>query len=238
MRPSVLVPGLAAAAAGTAFLGVRIGNPWLLPVLNAAPACAVMLRLLVSGRRAAAFLSMLWWAACLGGSMTVICAVDPWGTATAAVHNGSPYFQEMRAWVETGAGCESSPACFVPAHLRHAALFAALALATAGLAALVMGAALLNYMAYFVGSLTAAAVAPVAVVAAAWFPWSLVRIVSFIALGTVLAEPLVFRLAGREAPPGRSRWIAAALAGLVLDVALKTWLAPGWPLLLRPLLHG
>ncbi|MBI3447767.1 MAG: hypothetical protein HY049_02415 [Acidobacteria bacterium] len=238
MRPSVLVPGLALAAVGTALLGVRIGNPWLLPLLNAAPAYAVMLRLVVSGRRFAAFLSIVWWAACLGASMTVLCAVDPWGTATAAVHHGPEYFQEMRAWVETGRGCESTPACFVPVHLRHAAIFMALALASAGALALVLGAVLMNYMAYFVGSLTAAAVTPVAVAAISWFPWSLVRIVSFIALGTALAEPLVFRVTRRPAPPGRAIWIAVALAGLLLDIALKAWLAPRWPFLLRPLLHG
>jgi len=238
LRAPVLVPGLAAMAAVTAAAGLRIGHPWILPVLEAAPAWLVMIRLVAAGRRAAAVLSMLWWAFCLGVSMTILCAVDPWGTATGAVVHGSAYFQEMRAWAETGIGCESSPACFIPVHATHAGAFVLLALATASAGALLLGAVLMNYMAYFVGSLASGAVDPIGVALVSWFPWSLARIASFVTLGAVLSEPLLFRLTGRAAPPRRRVWIAAAAAGLILDVALKTWLAPKWPPILRLLLHG
>src|SRR5258706_1188318 len=164
-----------------------------------------MAALVVRGRRAQALLLVTGWAACLGIATTILCAADPWGSATTAVFHGSDYFQEMRGWIETGAGCESAPSCFIPAHLRHAAVFSALALATAGAAAIVMVAVLMNYMAYFVGSLAAGAVTPIATAIVAWVPWSLVRIVSFIALAVVLAEPLAFRLAGGKAPPMRAR---------------------------------
>jgi hypothetical protein len=238
LRAPIAFPALALAAALTAFLGVRLGNPWLLPLLEAAPAWAVMAHRLLRGRRAEAILLMWWWAACLGLSMTVLSAADPWGTATPAVAHGPAYFQEMRSWVRTGAGCESSPACFIPHHLGHAAAFVALAILTAGLAAIVMGAFLMNYMSYFVGSLAGSAVTPGMVVLLGWFPWSLVRIASFVVLGAVLAEPLLGRLTGRRMPAGRWRWIAAAAAGIVLDIALKAWLAPMWPAMMRPAVNG
>jgi len=238
MRPGRLLAGLALAAVASAAIGIRIGNPYLLPLLNAAPAYLVMAALVLRGRRAQAVVAVTWWAACLGIATTILCAADPWGSATAAVFHGSDYFQEMRRWIETGTGCESTPACFIPAHLRHAAIFSALAVLTAGAAAIVMGAVLMNYMAYFVGSLAAGAVTPISTAIVAWVPWSLVRIVSFITLGVVLAEPLAFRLAGKKAPPRRALWIAAALIGLLLDVLFKTWLAPKWPPMLRLLVHG
>jgi hypothetical protein len=144
----------------------------------------------------------------------------------------------MRAWIETGVGCESDPACFVPAHALHAGIFCAAALLTAGAASLVMGVVLLNYMAYFVGSITSGAVTPLGAAACAWFPWSLVRIASFVTLGVALAEPLILKVAGRNAPPKRAVWIAFACAGLVADVVLKAWLAPQWPPLMRLLIHG
>jgi hypothetical protein len=238
MRPGILAPALALAAAASAAIGIRLGNPWLLPLLNAAPAYYVLVRLLLAGRRGAAVLALLWWAACLGVATTILCAADPWGSATAAVWNGSGYFQEMRRWVETGSGCESTPSCFIPLHLRHGALFCGLAILTAGAGGLVLGSILMNYMAYFVGSLAAGAVTPIAVAAVSWFPWSIVRIASFVTLGAVLAEPLALRLAGRPPKPGRSIWIGLALAGLVLDILIKWRLAPMWPPMLRLLVHG
>jgi len=239
-RSSLTAPAvfLALAAAGSAVLGLRAGFPWLLPLLNAAPAYTVMIRAVGRGRRAAAVGLMLWWAACLGASTTILCAADPWGTASVAIVHGEAYLQEMRPWLRTGEGCESDPSCFVPQHLLHATLFTALALLTAGSAAILMGAILMNYMAYYVGSLASGAVSPVLTALLGWPPWSLVRIVSFIILGTVLAEPLLHRLTARPAPPGRSVWILAAAGGLVLDVVLKFLLAPRWPGVLAGLLHG
>jgi hypothetical protein len=238
LRPSVSLPGLALAAAGSAAAGLFLGVPWLLPVLNAAPAYAVMVAALRRGRRAAAAGLMLWWAACLGGATTLLAAADPWGTAAATILNGPAYLDEMRPWVATGQGCESDPACFVRLHALHAGAFAALALATGSAAALLMGSVLMNYMAYFVGRLAASSSAPLATALLGWFPWSLVRVAAFVVLGVVLAEPLLVHVARAPSRPGRARWILAAAGGLVLDVLLKAALAPSWAALLRASIGG
>ena len=238
LRAGVTVPGLALAAAGSSILGFLIGSPWLLPILNAAPAFAVMVLCLKLGRRATAVWLMIWWAACLGAAATLLCAADPWGTASRAVLHGPPYLAEMRTWTETGAGCESSPGCFVPRHLLSLGLFAALALATASAAAMTMGAILMNYMSYYVGSIAATAVSPVQTILLGWHPWSLVRIVSFVTLGVVLAEPLVARVTRSPALARRGVWVAWAMAGIVLDMILKTILAPHWAALLRAAVGG
>jgi hypothetical protein len=71
-------------------------------------------------------------------------------------------------------------------------------------------AALMNYMAYYVAEVVRLTpVAPRRAALLGWHPWSVVRIVSFVILGVVLAEPLLRRLTGPRArsPAGRSsRW--------------------------------
>jgi len=238
LRFPVAAPAVGLAAAGSALLGFRLGIPWLLPVLNAAPAWAVMALSIRRGKRAETVALMLLWAAALGAATTILCAADPFGTASAAVLHGPAYADEMRAWIATGAGCESEPSCFVPRHLLHAGAFVALALLTAGAGAILMGSVLMNYMAFYVGTLAAASAAPGTVAILGWHPWSVVRIAAFVTLGVILAEPLLGRLGGRPSPPGRSRWLVAGAGGLVADMVIKALLAPSWAALLRGWLLG
>jgi hypothetical protein len=65
-------------------------------------------------------------------------------------------------------------------------------------------------------------------------PWSLIRIGSFVALGVVLAGPVLGRLFGFPYSLGRQRrWMGLALAGLAADVVLKWALAPAWRDMIR-----
>ena len=63
-------------------------------------------------------------------------------------------------------------------------------------------------------------------------PWSVVRVLAFVALGCALARPMLTR---RWSPPDRHerRWIAVALAGIVIDLVLKSTLAPTYGRFLR-----
>jgi hypothetical protein len=229
--PLILIPPITAAVVAAGFL---IGSPWSFPLLCSVPACAHLWRSLSRGDRAGALAGLLAWAATLGICCTAASFL--WEDRAARVLlNGPAYAAEMRAWIATGEGAESSPSRFIPQHLLHLAIFSALALATAGAAALVMGTVLLGYMSFYVGTLAAAATAcpPALAALIAWNPWSVARVVSFIVLGVVLAEPLVARFArGRHAAasrvPGRSRWLIAGLAGILADIVLKTLLAPAW----------
>jgi hypothetical protein len=222
----LIVPATFLAAA----LALAAGVPWLFPLICAAPACVHLWRCLARGSRAAAFGGLLLWAAALAICGTAAGFFQEERAARAILH-GTAYAEEMRAWIATGVGRESDPARFVPQHLLHLAIFAALALITAGAGALVMGSALLGYMSFYVGSLArgAAGCAPLATALLAWNPWSLVRIVSFIALGVVLSEPMLARWRGSgPTSAGRGLWIAAGLAGIVADMLLKAALAPAW----------
>ena len=224
---------LAPLAAGAGFFS---GVPALLPLACAAPAWIAMVTLLKHRRRGSAVAAMLLWALLVCGSEAWLCALYPERGGNVVLH-GPAYWAEMRGWIETGLGRESDPRAFLPQHLLHAGAFAALSLATGSLVSIIFGAVLVGYMSNYVGQMIVLAPAhPILTAILAWHPWSVVRVVSFVILGVFLAEPVVSRLQGSVRPIGRdARWIVAAMMGLLLDVVLKSLLAPHWPALLRSL---
>jgi len=226
---------LAVLTVAFALAGFALDLRWLLPLLEAAPAYVFLVRTLRTRGRRAAIGLMVWWAFCLG--VTDVSLAILWhGRAESAVFNAVAYRTEMTSWITTGVGRESTPSLFVPQHLWHAGAFCLLSLVTGGALSLVMGSMLMNYMGFYVGDLILRCSGTPnlsAAVLLAWNPWSMVRVVSFVILGVALAEPLLSRLPGRwPDPAGRWRWVALGLGGLLLDMILKTLLAPHWPALL------
>jgi len=238
MRTAGAVCLLVAVTAAAAAAGFASGQPVLLPILCLLPAWPLMMLELAAGHRARAVGAMLVWSAALAATVTALCLLWP-ARAAAVVWNGPAYATQMFHWIATGEGLESQPARFVPRHLVEAGLFVGLSLLTGSLASLLLGVVLLNFMAYYVAQVgLASGLAPLAL-AAAWHPWSLIRIASYVVLGVVLAEPLLRKLSGRgPALVGARPWVVAALIGLGADLALKAALAPRWGLMLRDLTQG
>ena len=184
-----------------------------------------------AGRYAHAVAAALVWAALLSAGIIVLTEAAPQVAGARIVH-GERYRIEMFRWVETGVAKENEPARFVPEHLLHLSAFALLAWLSAGYLGLVLGAALLAYMSYFVGSFALSSGHPWLGALVAWVPWSVVRVVAYIVLGSVLARPLLERRFGGFERRDL-RWAGAALAGIVLDITMKTFLAPSYGLFLR-----
>ena len=208
--------------------GWFLGNPLLIPAFNTLAGFPFMVAALSRGDLRLAIARMLIWAAALAVCATLLSYSQPWLTDRLFLR-GAAYRTEMFAWVMSGRGVESDPARFVPQQLRHTAIFAALALTTGGVLALALGALLMNYMGHYVGTLAASSPHPLPVMVLAWHPWAVIRIVSFVTIGVVLAAPLLsmigrFRVDWRD---GR-RLLAWAGAGLLADVLLKWLLAPAW----------
>ena len=230
LRAPLLLVGATAASYAVA---LPLGVPALVPILNALPAYPFMIDSLRRGRTGEAIARMLVWAATLAVVATAIAYARTSDAGRLFVH-GDAYRREMFTFVLTGAGAEGDIRRFLPQHALHATVFAGLALATGSLAAMPMGAVLMNYMAYYVGALAAVSPHPVRTIALAWVPWALVRIASFVVLGVVLAGPALGRLFGFSYRlADERRWIELALGGLVLDVLLKWALAPGWRHMIR-----
>lgn len=212
-------------------LGLLPGGRFLLPLMAPMVLWPAFSRAVRAGETQRAFAAAMVWTLLLSASIIVFTQAAP-AEAGRSILNGEPYRQEMFAWIETGEGKENRPSEFLPEHALHLVAFAVLTVATGGYLGLALGAALLGYMSYFVGSFAASASAPLAGSLVAWVPWSVVRVLAFVALGSVLARPLLTR---RWSAPDRRerRWIAIALAGIAVDLLLKSTLAPAYGRFLR-----
>jgi hypothetical protein len=201
-------------------------------VLNTLASYPFMVLALRRGDLRLAVARMLVWAAAMGVAATLIAYGRP-ATADAMFLRGQAYRTEMFAWVMTGQGAESTPSQFIPQQAGHAALISGLALATGGIAAMPMGAILMNYMGHYVGTLAASSRRPALTILLAWHPWAVIRVMAFVVIGVVLSAPLLSRVLGfvidRRAARGLLLW---AGAGLVADVVLKALFAPSWQRLL------
>ena len=226
------VAALLAAALLSYPLGLALGSPWLLPLLNTAPAYVVLARRLGRGDRAGAVVAMLLWAAALAVAGTLSFAL--WRSPVdGLVLNGPAYRDEMLHWIRTGEGREGSLRLFLPQHLLHLGAFVALCLPTASALGILLGAVLMNFMSFYVASLARAGVPAGAVVLLGWQPWALCRVAAFCVLGVVLAEPLLGRFRPLARSGSRRRCVLAAVACLLADGVLKAVLAPTWGALLR-----
>ena len=175
---------------------------------------------------------MLLWALTMGVAATLLSGARPAQTGALFIR-GESYRAEMFGWVMTGQGAESTPSQFIPQQAGHALLFSGLALATGGVAAMPMGAVLMNYMGHYAGTLAASSRRPGLTMILAWHPWAVIRVISFVVIGVVLSTPLLSRLGTVRVDRTAARTLLlAAAAGLVADVVLKTLLAPVWQRLL------
>jgi hypothetical protein len=234
----VAVPAL---LAPLAVLLARIVQTRLpLTVLSTLAVYPVMAALLIRGRRKAALVAVLLWAFTLSVAIISATRRDP-GSMERVVVNGPAYRDEMFGFVRTGIGTESDPSRFVPQHMMHFAAFSLLAVATAGLLGLALGAVMVAYMSFYVGALAAAGGAPSTAFLLGWPPWAILRVIGFVIIGIALSEPLLRRAAGgfgweMAAPGSYKAWYVVGGSLLVADIVLKTLFAPVWASVLRPCL--
>lgn len=238
----VLLPALLAPVAVFAAFALAAASPGLgrfaLPLCATLAIYPVFAKFVARGRKGAAVIAALLWAASFSAALITHTARDP-DAAGPVVLMGPPYREEMFDFIATGSGRESDPGRFVPQHLLHACVFSVVTLLSGGLLGLAMGAVLVGYMSYYVGAL-ASGPHPLEAGLLGWPPWAIVRVVAFVLLGAVLSRPLLQRLQGRRTGlmPDRSdrRTLSIALALLLFDIILKAAFAPMWSTLLRPCL--
>ncbi|HYJ33101.1 MAG TPA: hypothetical protein VE326_07775 [Candidatus Binatia bacterium] len=213
--------------------------PILFAVLPVIPVAIVYVRAIAARDAGRAVTLALAWAAAFSVSTIAAATARP----DAAVHgiwHAGEFRDEMVRWIATGVGPEGDIRLFLPRVLLEFALVLALSAATAGVAGLLLGAALLGYMNGYVGWVASnadARVGPLAAALIAWPPWSAARVVAFVCAGTAAALWGYPRLLARGAPRGRwVRLLIVAVLLLGLDIFLKWWLAPIWRDWLRSIL--
>lgn len=218
------------------FLALLPGSIWYLPLvapLTLYPAFAVRVR---ERDYLGAWLLGLAWAFLLSVGVILLVFWLP-DAARHGIVNGEPYRLEMFQWVATGIAPENNWRQFLPIHLLHLGIFLVLTWVSAGYLGLSLGAVLVGYMSYFVGSYAAASGHPVLGSMAAWVPWSVIRVLAFVLLGCLFARPLLVR---RLWPfgPDEYRLMGLAATGIVVDLLMKASFAPDYGLFLRQFAHG
>jgi hypothetical protein len=209
------------------------GVGWLTPILQAVPAWWILVRDLREGRAGLGVVHMVFWSVLTSIAVITLTRHRP-GAVEAGILHGAAYRDEMFTWIRTGVGAEGDPSRFLPEHAFHYGLVLVLSFVTAGLAGLLLGAVLLNYMNFYVGALIAAAHSPALAGAVGWPPWSCLRVLGFTCGAIAMAGVLLGRVL-RRAPwqPRTVRRLFVASAALVVaDVLVKAVLAPHWRVLL------
>ncbi|MFH1857593.1 MAG: hypothetical protein ABH845_01630 [Candidatus Omnitrophota bacterium] len=224
---------LALGTVGAMLLARAIGSKMFLPVAMTLVIYPVYALDLSQGRRDLAFFHTFFWA--LVASVTMICLVryDD-GAMAKVVFKSVSYRDEMFRWILTGEGPEGNVKLFLPQHMKNYIFFCASSLLTAGVWGLAFGTILLNYMNFYVGSLSLHAHHPLIVYVFGWPVWSLLRVVGFMLCGIALSEPVLsqffrYRLDSRK----NAQYFLAGLVFILLDILLKATLASFWRTLLR-----
>ena len=211
------------------------GGRWLLPVVAPLTVYVWFARRVRFADYLGAWKIGMLWAGLLSLGVVLLVYLLP-DAAAAGILHGADYREEMFGWVRTGNAPENHPSQFIPQHFLHLGLFVLLTAVSGGYLGLVLGAALVGYMSYFVGSYGAAAdpawlhllMGPVL----AWVPWSVLRVASFVLIGVVLSRPVLLR---RPWPFGQreAMLLGLALSGIVGDIVIKALTAPSYGLFLR-----
>lgn len=201
------------------------GGAWLLPVVTSMLLVPAFWSAVAGRQWGVAWRVSMGWAALLSASIIALVVLAP-ERAAATVLNGEPYRAEMFGWIFEGRGAELDWRRFLPEHALHLGAFVVLSLISAGVLGLMLGAVLVSYMSYFVGSYAVASDHLILGSVLAWVPWSVFRVAAFVLLGCLLARPLLVR----RFDLGRRELVLAAWAGLGIacDLVLKTCAARGY----------
>jgi hypothetical protein len=205
----------------TVFLPLLAALPyggWLLAALAPLTLFPAFSRKVRAGDTFGAWQLGLLWALLLSAGVILLTIWWP-AAARAGIVHGEAYRQEMFGWIATGVGKENDWHRFLPEHLLH------------------LGAFLVAYMSYFVGSYAAASGHPWLGSLAAWVPWSVLRVMSFVLFGAIFSRPLLVR---RAWPFTRDdfKLMGLAASGIAADLLIKTFLAARYGVFLRQMARG
>ena len=206
--------------------------PYIVPIVCVLPSYPIMVMRLLNKDRFGAIAYMLLWTFILGVSMTLLIYKMP-DVAKLHILNGEKYKSEMIEWVLTGIGKESNPYQFIPHHIFELNIFMFFSLISASGISIILGAFLMNYMAYYVANLSITGKS-LWLLILGWHPWSILRILAYIILGVMLSEPLLSKIMHYEYNfKITKKYITIAFIFWLSDLTIKILLAPTWQKILK-----
>jgi hypothetical protein len=233
LQSSPMAYGYLVAATPLSYL-LGLAHPYLMPALNALVIYPLFLAGIRSGRLRTTMRQVMVWAVTM--TVTVIALTLLWPEQMQqGVLGGEGYKGRMLDAIRSSAGAEGTWQGFVAKYVREGGIFLLLAVASAGLLALAMGAYLMNYMNYYVGYLFATAKNPVVLFFIGWPPWSIARVLGFNLAALGLSFLVLQRvLAGRWRWTEARRFVQVGMGFIVLNVLLRLALEPYWKVWLQP----
>ena len=209
----------------THLIAFTVPGKWLLPIISSLGAYWIFAAPLRKGDYAGAVRMAVLWALVTSLVQILLARWAPNYMETQIIR-GASYRDEMFRWVTTGEGPEGNITLFLPVHVRHFFIFCLLSLLSGGYLGLMMGAVLLGYMNYYVGSLIAACDGSNVAVFMGWSVWAVLRVIGYIVAGTALGSILVKKNGALlEKFKGIRKLLLWALILVVLDVIVKWQLA-------------
>ena len=172
------------------------------------------------------YMILLWWTFILSVIVLWFSIKDA-SRMMPLIWRSREYTESMMRWIDTGELPEGPPVRVLLFHLKQMTIYCVLAALSANFLALVLGAALLNYMNFYVAMFVRRTGSKSSAVLVAWNPWSVIRVLGFLYLGIVVSTPALWllipvpwRLSLLLLIPG----IACVLLDVVLKIALsRTW---------------
>ena len=204
------------------FSGVRL----LLPLLITVPSFLVMWRWLIRGKVGVAYAEMLLSCLWMSVPMILLSLYFP-AHAEKVFLNATEYVADMDEWIKTGGAMEGTPSLFIPEHLIHMAMIIVGSLFTAGFLSLFLGSIQMGYMNYYVAWLINESAGHTSAYVLGWPIWSIIRVLSFVLLVVVLAQPLMHRFRWKKFNVRLMFYLTAVAIILEgVDIGLKTVLGP------------
>ena len=211
------------------WIGSRFSLPFLAAIAGYFPFLIEAQTTLLHG-----FLLLLWWTVVLSATILWFSYRKPenW---KAVIWRSEDYTRSMFRWIETAELPEGHAGKVVLFHLKQTLMFCAVALISANFFGLMLGAALLNYMNFYVASFLRQSMSPFKALWMAWNPWSVIRVVSFLYLGIVVSTPTLWLLIGVPWKLSLSLF-TPGIAGILADIVLKITMSKQWSGRLREII--
>ncbi len=232
----IVYPAMALGILATTFFPILLGQQICLPLFSAAVLIPMFLWALRQGRPRKAVRLALFWVVVQSAAVIVASLLFA-DTAERAVQGGLEYRTAWLAWSEGGPPVQAAPALDYARQVIELALYALAMALTGGVGGLLLLTVALDRFNFTVASLLTVAENPALLIVAAWPPWLIARLVGYLIVGAVLAEPV----ANLELRPAhlavwlqvRKRLLLTGLAVILLGVVLQALLSPLYQTILR-----
>lgn len=210
-------------------LALMLGNRILFLLLCTIPAYAGYFYGLKNSLFSA-FVALLIWTF-IQSSLVIFSSLRSAIKMAGLIFRSETYSKSMFRWIETGILPEGNSIQVIRIHLQQTLIYCALAFITGNLVSLIFGCMLLNYMNFYVAQLAVRSKSWNAFVFG-WNPWSVVRVVAFLWLGTVLGIPVVSYILKMNVE-FQFVWLIPGIVGILVDLILKLTISDYWRIKLR-----